>query len=105
MTLQASITAMHDDAKDWQGISDALAGASTAVAGFGLTEAQMSWAAAETSLLSTYAALCAETIRRIDEGKNHLHLVAVTLNQCADAYQRSDAEATTLFGGAWDPRR
>lgn len=105
MTLQVAIDAMHADAKKWRELSEVTGKAAKTVEGFHPNEAQMSWAAAEFSLMSTYDELRTKAMRLLNEATTHLRLVGITLDEVGDSYERSDREAAALFDDLWEPRR
>ncbi len=105
MTVTVNTREMRNDAKKWRECSGALDGATKAVDSFTLNEDQMSWAAAETGLLSTYDELINKARTLLGEGTTHTRLIASKLDEVAAAYEKSDADAAKLYSGVWVPRQ
>jgi hypothetical protein len=105
MAVTVNTREMRNDAKKWRDCSGALDGATRAVDSFTLNEDQMSWAAAETGLLSTYGELITKARTLLSEGATHTKLIASKLDEVAAAYEKSDTDAAKLYGGVWVPRK
>jgi excreted virulence factor EspC (type VII ESX diderm) len=101
MTLKAAIDALRNDAAVWDEVASTTSGAGTAAAGLGLTEADMSFGAGQTGLVTTYNALKDRVARLLTEGGQVQHELAVTLDRVAGAYEASDERAAGKFEGVW----
>ena len=105
MTLQASITAMHGDAKLWKDVSDVTNAAAGTAQGLTLSKVQLSWLSDDVGLVDSYEEIRAKAERLLHEATTTLSDLSTTLDQVADAYQQSDEKARTRFKGVWDPHR
>jgi hypothetical protein len=104
MGFQAALDALRHDGKEWQAASGVLAGAAHQAGALSLTESQLSWAAGDTGLATTYDAIREYVEMLLKEGSTVLDGLGDTLITVADAYDASDASASAAYKGAWKPR-
>lgn len=105
MALQVAIDKMRADAGIWKKTSEVLDGASNSASTLTLGKSDLSFVSDEVGLLTIYEKIRSEVERLTAEGSNRTGALAETLLKVADAYQASDANASNLYGGIWNPTR
>lgn len=105
MSFEASLKALHDDAKIWNDIADTTSEATKATSDLRLNECEMSFASRSTGLLDTYEAVRAEVERLLGEATTNFRDIRDALETVAYAYEISDEFGSRRMKGAWDPKR
>lgn len=105
MGFEASLKALHDDAKTWDDIADITSEAGRAAGDLRLRECEMSFASRSTGLLETYEEVRAEVEKLLNEATVNFRDIRDTLRGVAYAYEISDEFGSRRMKGVWDPKR
>lgn len=104
MSLQADLDALRDDAKLWDGVSDAIGTAGAECAGLTLSAHELTGVAERNGLVGLYEQVRATVATLLDEGSTNTADVAAALLDVRHQYETDDEVARRRLAGAWDPK-
>ena len=103
MTLEASLDALRDDAKVWDGVSDVLGGARSSCGSLTLTAHELTGMADRAGLVDLYEQVRAMVVELLGEGSTSADAIADALLDVRRQYQDDDRAARERLAGAWEP--
>ncbi len=98
---QAALTALRDDATQWQGCSDDLAAAKSTADGLDLEALHFSYIADKLGLTQLYQDFQAKMVRLIGEGETMTAAVSAGLLKSAQTYQAEEEAGVHRMNNVW----